>query len=236
MEKTGAVSYAPATIIDAPRFGYRGSMLDIARHFQPVEFVKKYINLLALHNINRFHWHLTDDQGWRIQIEAYPKLTEVGSLRKETVIGRNSGEYDGIPHGGFYTKEELKEIVAYAQERYITVIPEVDLPDICWQHWLLILIGMYRRTIRSRGIMGGNLMMYSAQERFHYIFLEAVLTEVMEIFHRSISISVGMNRRKHVGKNAPAARHDQGTGTEGPRRTYCRTLLAELVTARMEQF
>ena len=103
-------------------------MLDVARHFFPVDFLKKYLDLLAIHNINRFHWHLTDDQGWRIEIKKYPLLTEIGSHRKETVIGRNSGKYDGRPHGGFYAQEEAPEIVAYAQERFIAIIPEVDLP------------------------------------------------------------------------------------------------------------
>lgn len=115
-------------INDAPRFGYRGAMLDISRHFFPADSVKRYIDMLALHNINRFHWHLTDDQGWRIEIKSHPKLAEQGSQRKQTVIGRNSGEYDGIPYGGFYTQEEAKEIVRYAAERYITVIPEIDMP------------------------------------------------------------------------------------------------------------
>lgn len=116
------------TVNDAPRFEYRGMMLDVSRHFFPLDFVKKYIDILALHNINRFHWHLSEDQGWRIEIKKYPKLTEIGSKRSETVLGRNSGEYDGIPYGGFYTQDEAKEIVAYAAERYITVIPEIDMP------------------------------------------------------------------------------------------------------------
>ncbi|MEG2790606.1 MAG: glycoside hydrolase family 20 protein [Odoribacter sp.] len=115
-------------INDAPRFGYRGMMLDVGRHFFPVECIKKYIDILALHNINRFHWHLTDDQGWRIEMKKHPELTSIGSQRKETVIGHNSEKYDGIPYGGFYTQEEAKEVVAYAQDRYITVIPEIDMP------------------------------------------------------------------------------------------------------------
>ena len=127
----------PVTINDEPRFGYRGIMLDVARHYEPVAFVKKFIDLLALHNINRFHWHLTEDQGWRIEIKQYPKLTELGSERKETVIGNNSPDYDGKPHGGFYTQEEIKEIVEYAQERYITTIPEIDIPG----HMLAALKG-----------------------------------------------------------------------------------------------
>lgn len=179
----GNITFNPVTINDAPRYTHRGIMLDVSRHFQSVDFVKKYIDLLALHNINRFHWHLTDDQGWRIQIEAYPKLTEVGSMRSETVIGRNTGEYDGTPHGGFYTKEELKEVVAYAADRYITIIPEVDLPG----HMLAAMTaypelgctgGPYE-VARDWGIFD-DVLCPGKEETF--TFLEAVLTEVIEIF------------------------------------------------------
>ena len=115
-------------INDYPRFSYRGAMLDVSRHFFPVDSVKRFIDMLALHNINRFHWHLSEDQGWRIEIKSRPELTEIGSKRAETVIGHNSGKYDGKPYGGFFTQEEAKEIVAYAAERHITVIPEIDMP------------------------------------------------------------------------------------------------------------
>ena len=120
----------PATeIYDMPEFAYRGMMLDVCRHFFTVDEVKEYIDILALHNVNRFHLHLTEDQGWRVEIKKYPKLTEVGSVRKETVVGRlDSGVYDGKPYGGFYTQADLKALVAYAAERYITIIPEIDLP------------------------------------------------------------------------------------------------------------
>lgn len=124
----GSIELPAVSITDEPRFGYRGMMLDVSRHFFSVDDVKCYIDMLALHNINRLHWHLSDDQGWRIEIKKYPKLTEIASQRKETVIGRNSGKYDGQPYGGFYTQEQAKEIIAYAAERYITVIPEIDLP------------------------------------------------------------------------------------------------------------
>ena len=119
---------AAVEINDYPRFGYRGVHFDISRHFFTVEEAKSYIDMMTLHNMNRLHWHLTDDQGWRMEIKKYPLLTQIGSTRKETVIGRNSGEYDGKPYGGFYTQEDIKEVVAYAAERYITVIPEIDLP------------------------------------------------------------------------------------------------------------
>lgn len=125
----GADIAMPAVEInDSPRFGYRGAHFDTSRHFFTVDEVKTYIDMMALHNMNRFHWHITEDQGWRLEIKKYPKLTEIGANRTETVIGRNSGEYDGKPYGGFYTQEQAKEIVAYAAERYITVIPEIDLP------------------------------------------------------------------------------------------------------------
>lgn len=126
--KGADIALPAGEIKDAPRFSYRGSHLDVSRHFFTTDSLKRYINMLALHNINRIHWHITDDQGWRIEIKKHPLLTEKGSQRKQTVIGRNSGEYDGKPYGGFYTQEEAKEIVAYAAERYITVIPEIDLP------------------------------------------------------------------------------------------------------------
>lgn len=119
---------AAVQIKDYPRFSYRGVHFDISRHFFTVDEAKSYIDMMVLHNMNRLHWHLTDDQGWRLEIKKYPLLTEIGANRKETVIGRNSGEYDGKAYGGFYTQEQAREIVAYAAERYVTVIPEIDLP------------------------------------------------------------------------------------------------------------
>ena len=117
-------------ISDSPRFRYRGMHLDISRHFQPVEFIKRYIDLMSQYKFNYFHWHLTDDQGWRIEIKKYPKLTEIGSKRPETVKERNLTPYigDGIPHGGFYTQDQIKDVVRYAKERHITVVPEIELP------------------------------------------------------------------------------------------------------------
>ena len=125
----GSVKLPAATITDQPRFGYRGAHLDVSRHFFTVDSVKRFIDMLALHNMNRFHWHLTDDQGWRFELKQYPKLNTIGTQRAQTVIGRNSGTYDGQPYGPFlYTQEECRDIVAYAAERHITVIPEIDLP------------------------------------------------------------------------------------------------------------
>ena len=124
----------PAVAIqDAPRFAWRGAHLDVSRHFMPKEFVKKYIDLLALHKMNRFHWHLTDDQGWRLEIKQYPKLTSVGAWRSKTLIGKyvtnpKPEQFDNHRSGGFYTQDDAREIVAYAAERFVTVIPEVEMP------------------------------------------------------------------------------------------------------------
>ena len=145
------------TITDAPRFGYRGMMLDCSRHFWSIDFIKKFIDLIALHNMNTFHWHLSDDQGWRIEIKRYPKLTEIGSRRSGTILGTNSDLDDETPHGGFYTQQQARDIVAYAQQRHITVIPEIDMPG----HMLAVLCV-------------GNPKVYE--------FVEGVLAEIMEIF------------------------------------------------------
>ena len=125
----GNVVYPAVEINDFPRFSYRGVHLDVSRHFFPADSIKRFIDMLALHNINRLHWHLTDDQGWRIEIKKRPELTTIGSKRAKTVIGRNSGEYDNVEYGGFYTQDEARDIVKYAQERFITVVPEIDLPE-----------------------------------------------------------------------------------------------------------
>ena len=124
-----SVSIPQLSIKDAARFSYRGMHLDVSRHFFPVAFLKKYIDLLAMHKYNTFHWHLTDDQGWRIEIKKYPLLTKVGGYRNGTIIGRYPGKgNDSVHYGGFYTQQQVKEIVRYAADRYITVIPEIEMP------------------------------------------------------------------------------------------------------------
>ncbi len=135
MNETSEVRLPYAWVCGSPRFGYRGTMLDCARHFFPVSFIKKFIDILALHGINRFHWHLTDDQGWRFEVKAMPELAAKASVRPCTIIGKNVGLsdpdntlYDDTPETGYYTQEEMREIVAYAAERYITIVPEIDLP------------------------------------------------------------------------------------------------------------
>lgn len=126
--KASKVSIPAVHIADAPRFAYRGTHLDVSRHFVTADSMRQFIDMLALHNINRFHWHLTDDQGWRIEIKKYPLLTQIGSKRAQTVIGHNSGKYDGKPYSGFYTQKQIRDIVKYAADRYITIVPEIDLP------------------------------------------------------------------------------------------------------------
>lgn len=178
------ISLPAGEIKDEPRFSYRGMHLDVCRHFYPVEFVKRYIDLLALHNMNTFHWHLTEDQGWRIEIKKYPELTEIGSIRNKTVIGKaGSGKYDNTPYGGFYTQEQAKEIVKYAQERFITVIPEIDLPG----HMLAALA-----AYPELGCTGGPYEVCPDWGIFDDVlcigndktlpFLEDVLAEIIEIF------------------------------------------------------
>src|SRR5690606_33169095 len=126
------VTIPAVTIDDAPRFAYRGMHLDVSRHFFPVEFVKRYIDLLAAYKLNRLHWHLTDDQGWRIEIERYPRLTTVGAYRDETVIGHAAWDvphtFDGERYGGYYTQAEIRDVVAYATSRHVTIVPEIEMP------------------------------------------------------------------------------------------------------------
>ena len=126
--QTTTVNMPAAQIVSNPRFGYRGMHLDCVRHFFDAETVKRYLDIMALHGMNRLHWHLTDDQGWRIEIKKYPRLTEVGGWRKGTVLGHNSPVNDGIRYGGYYTQDEIRDIVQYATDRFITIIPEVDMP------------------------------------------------------------------------------------------------------------
>jgi len=175
---------------DQPRFGYRGLMLDVGRHFFPVAFIKKYIDLLALHKMNTFHWHLTDDQGWRIEIKKYPRLTQVGSRRDSTIIGHASrgnaaytGTYDHKPYGGFYTQDEIREVVRYAQSKFVTIVPEIEMPG----HALAALAAYPElganpdkryRVATTWGVMDDVFL--PREQTFQ--FLENVLTEVMALF------------------------------------------------------
>lgn len=178
------VNLSAGEIYDKPRFAYRGAMLDVARHFYTVDEVKTFIDMLALHNINRFHWHLTDDQGWRIEIKKYPKLMSVASERKETVVGRwYSGIYDGKPYGGYYTQDELRDVIDYAAKRHITIIPEVDLPG----HMQAALtaypeLGCTGGPYEVRTIWGVSQDVLCVGNDFTLQFVKDVLSEVADIF------------------------------------------------------
>jgi hexosaminidase len=127
--KSKSLAVAGLTIKDAPRFGYRGMMLDVSRHFFSVAFVKEFIDYLALHKMNVFHWHLTDDQGWRVEIKKHPKLMSISAFRDSTIVGHHPGKgFDGVKHGGYYTQKQIKEVVKYAADRFVEVIPEIEMP------------------------------------------------------------------------------------------------------------
>ncbi len=182
---TDGRAYMPAVHVeDGPRFPYRGMHLDVGRHFYSVEFVKRYIDLLASYKMNRFHWHLTEDQGWRIQIDGYPRLTSVGSCRAETIIERNFDPFvgDGEEYCGFYTKDEIRDVVAYAAQRFVTVIPEIEMPG----HSIAALAA-YPALSCSGGPfeVGTRWGVYDdiyCPSESTFGFLEDVLNEVMELF------------------------------------------------------
>ncbi len=172
-------------IRDFPRYQWRGLHLDVGRHLMPVDFLKKYIENMAMHKLNTFHWHLTEDQGWRIEIKKYPKLTEVGAWRKETLIGHGGSakkEYDGKMYGGFYTQEEVREIVQYAQDRFITVVPEIEMPGhstaAIAAYPELGVTGKPVAVVTSWGVFPD---IYNVDDKT-FSFLEDVLTEVMALF------------------------------------------------------
>lgn len=182
----GSVSLPCIAIEDAPRFGYRGLHLDVSRHFFSIEEIKRYIDMMAMHKLNTFHWHLTDDQGWRVEIKKYPKLTEIGSQRKHTITGNawaKNPEYDGIPYGGWYSQEQIKEVVAYAASKGITTIPEIDLPG----HMLGALAaypelgctgGPYE--VWGRWGVADDVLCPGKESTFE--FIGNVLIEIMEMF------------------------------------------------------
>jgi len=176
LNKTNEIVVPAFTINDFPRFKWRGVHLDVCRHFFPIDFIKKYIDILAFYKINTFHWHLTEDQGWRIEIKKYPKLIEVGSWRKETMG-------DKTPHGGFYTQEQVREIVEYAKQRYITVVPEIELPG----HALAALASYPEYSCTGGPFEVGTVWgiykdVYCAGNDKVFEFLEGILSEVVDLF------------------------------------------------------
>lgn len=239
---TSAITLPTVNIKDEPRFGYRGMHLDVGRHFFPVEFIKEYIDLLALHNMNTFHWHLTEDQGWRIEIKKYPKLTEIGSKRKCTVIGKNTKEYDNTPYEGFYTQEQAREIVKYAKERYITVIPEIDLPG----HMLAALA-----SYPELGCTGGPYEVATRWGIFDDVlcignpksleFLKDVFTEIMDIFPSTYIHIGGDEAPRTQWKTCPKCqalikdkglKADRNHTAEDKLQSYCMTEIEKFLNSK----
>ena len=191
----------PMVIEDYPRFKYRGMMLDVSRHFMPKEFVKKFIDIMSIHKMNKFHWHLTDDHGWRIEIKQYPKLTEIGSMRDGTIIGHarfagKNPKFDNIPHGGFYTKEEIKDIIKYAEERFIEIIPEIDMPG----HTASLIasypeLGTSKEKTEVKKIWGVQDEILIPTENT-FIFLDNLFREISELFPSSYVHIGGDEARK----------------------------------------
>ena len=229
-----------AHIQDQPRFAYRGMHLDPCRHFWTIEETKRYLDVMAAYKLNRFHWHLTEDQGWRMEVKAYPKLTEIGAWRNGTVIQKDWNSNDGIRYGGFYTQEQMKEIVAYAAERGITVIPEVDLPG----HMVAALA-----AYPELGCTGGPYEVWTrwgvapdilcAGNEEIYTFLEAVLSELIDIFP-SEYIHIGGDEAFNEEMGIPwdhcpkcAAKMKELGIKKGP---MAKHYLQNYVTARMQDF
>ena len=225
------------TVNDWPRFAYRGMHLDVSRHFFPIDSVKVYIDAMALHNENRFHFHLTDDQGWRIEIKKYPKLTEIGAWRSGTLIGKSMA-FDTIRHGGYYTQEELKDLVKYAADRHITIIPEIDLPG----HMLAALA-----SYPELGCTGGPYEVWKqwgvsedvicAGNEKAMQFLEDVLLEVMDIFPSEYIHIGGDEVPRDRWKECPKCQAKiKQLGIKGDDKHSAEDYLQSYVMSRMEQF
>jgi hexosaminidase len=184
-EKTNVLEIPYCEITDEPRFAYRGMHLDVARHFFGIEEVKKYLDVMAMYKFNTFHWHLTDDQGWRFESLTYPKLNTISAFRSETLLGTHRDKpwkYDGTPYGGFYTQSQMRDVVAYAAARQITVIPEIELPG----HSLAALAAYPELSCTGNPVQVGTHWgvyddVYCTKEA-NFQFWESILTEVMAVF------------------------------------------------------
>lgn len=193
------------SISDAPAFGWRGLHMDVGRHMFPLPFIKKFIDLLAFYKFNTFHWHLTEDQGWRIEIKKYPWLTEIGAFREETCLPHNRRKFDGVPYGGFYSQEQVRELVAYAGERGITVVPEIELPG----HSLAALtaypeLGCVGKDYQVRTSWGIADDIYCAGNDDVFTFLRDVFSEVLELFPGEFIHVGGDEAPKKRWKRCPA--------------------------------
>lgn len=204
----GELAIPAVAIEDTPRFRYRGLHLDVGRHFFPVEFIKRYVDLMARYKLNTFHWHLTEDQGWRLEIKRYPKLTEIASIRKQTLVGHRRTQpwrFDGTPHGGFYTQDQIREVVAYAKSRHVTVVPEIEMPGhataaLAAYPELACTAGPFD-VVQNWGIYED---IFCPREQT-FEFLENVLTEVMELFPSEYIHVGGDEARKTRWEQSPDA-------------------------------
>ena len=195
LKKKADWSVPAVEIEDAPRFVHRGLMLDVCRHYAPIEYIYKFIDLLAMNKMNVFHWHLTDDQGWRIEIKKYPKLTEIGSKREKTLVDYYYVNYpqvfDGKEHGGYYTQEQIKDVVAYAASKYINVVPEIEMPG----HSGEVLAAYPQLSCTGEPYTSGEVCIGN-EETFK--FFEDVLDEVIRLFP---------SRYIHIGGDEASRRH-----------------------------
>ncbi|MCR4603781.1 MAG: beta-N-acetylhexosaminidase [Prevotella sp.] len=235
----GKPSQLPYAVVEsAPRFAYRGMHLDICRHFFGKDVVKSYLDMMALHGMNTLHWHLTEDQGWRIEIKKWPRLTQIGAWRDRTVIGRNMGLYDRTMHGGYYTQKDIREIVDYAAQRHITIIPEIDMPG----HMVAALT-----AYPELGCTGGPYEVWPdwgvsedilcAGNPRVYQFLEDVLTEVMALFPSKIIHLGGDEAPKVRWKSCPRCQQKiRDEHLEGNASYPAEERLQGYMVRRMEQF
>ena len=246
MNETGEVRLPYALVSGSPRFGYRGTELDCARHFFPVSFIKKFIDILALHGINRFHWHLTDDQGWRFEVKALPELAKKASVRPCTIVGKNVGLsdpnnaiFDDTPETGYYTQEEMREVVAYAAERYITIIPEIDLPG----HMIAALsvyphLGCTGGPYKVWGIWGVADDVLCAGNPKTLEFLKTVYGELCDVFPSKL-IHIGGDESPRVRwKSCPkcqAKMKELGLKNEAELQTYINKEMEAFLALRGRQ-
>ncbi len=226
------------SIKDKPRFAYRGMHLDVSRHFFSVDEVKRYLDVMSAYKLNRLHWHLSDDQGWRIEIKKYPKLTEVGAWRDSTMVGKNWDEFDHVRYGGFYTQEQIKEVVAYAADLGITIIPEIDLPG----HMVAALtsypeLGCTGGPYTVRPVWGIADEVLCPGKEVTFNFIEDVLEEVMALFP-SEYIHIGGDEcpKKEWAKCPDCQKRIKELGLKSDKEHTAEQYLQNYVTARVQDF
>jgi len=228
------------SIVDRPRFQWRGMHLDVSRHFMPKEFVKKYIDLLALHKMNTFHWHLTDDQGWRIEIKKYPRLTEIGAWRDSTIVGHmvrdtTRATFDKKRHGGFYTGDDIREIVAYARDRFVTIVPEIEMPGHSQAAIAAYpMLGNFGDTIKPWTMWGVTNYILNPSDTT-LAFMQDVLTEVIGLFPGKFIHIGGDEAPKAQWKISPRAQERMkaiGIATENELQSWFTTKMDAFLTSK----